>query len=151
MNELEKKEAFVTCPYCLKSKQFTSNQYLSNHIKYKHPRKDSIEIEKNVSKPTLLVLHPKPKAYSGANIPHNRNRVPVKTFERTGGSSKRQSYTLRFKLKALQDLEEAVRDKEITGKYKSVAENNSISKLMVCKWLRQMQHLEQEEDCGVII
>ena len=64
VNELEKKETFVTCPYCLESisKQFTSNQYLNNHIKYKHPRKDTIEIEKNVSKPTLLVLHPKPKA-----------------------------------------------------------------------------------------
>ena len=82
VNELEKKETFVTCPYCLEIKQFTSNQYLNNHIKYKHPRKDTIEIEKNVSKPALLVLHPKPKVSLGDNIPHSRSRVQVKTYKK---------------------------------------------------------------------
>ena len=146
LNEFEKKETFVACPFCLESKQFTSNQYLNNHIKYKHPRKDTKEIEKNVSKPTLLVLHPKPKASLSDNIPHNRSRVPAKTFKRPGGSSKRQSYTLKFKLKVLQDLDEAVRDKEVKDKYKSVAEKYGISKSMVCKWLKQKQELKQEAD-----
>ena len=49
-------------------------------------------------------------------------------------------------MKVLQDLDEAVRDKEVKDKYKSVAEKHGISKFMVCKWLKQKQELKQEAD-----
>ena len=164
-----KKQTDVTCPYCLDSKSFASQKYLNNHITYKHPGNKTIEIksdkklQKGLGEQTTDQQAEKgncisnitqqkqntetTQAIAAISIPqHNlknshETSVTERSRPRARVASSRQSYTLHFKLKVLQELDSASKDRNVKDKYKEVAQKNKISKSMVWKWKKQEHNL----------
>eukprot|EP00794_Sanderia_malayensis_P013638 gene13638-15064_t len=128
----------VYCPHCAPGSKscggFTSIQYLNHHITYKHPTCDLVPKQKDndasqtndITDKMNTNMELNASFTQQASIPsceqENEAAMTIEAPRRTERAVRRKSYTLHFKLKVIDELQNFVKSKNFSDKYKYIAE-----------------------------
>ena len=144
----------LKCNICEKS--FTGEQYLNIHVRLKHEIQSAAaagNTHRSLSQGPSGVL----QTDSLENL-DNRQSESDKEFningqsgqgqrpqqqEKRRGSAKRNSYTLDFKIKTLNRLDQ-IKTKGKVGKFLAVAKERGVSKSLVIKWNKERDRLQEQ-------
>ncbi|XP_028404065.1 tigger transposable element-derived protein 2-like [Dendronephthya gigantea] len=144
----------LKCNICEKS--FTGEQYLNIHVRLKHEIQSAAaagNTHRSLSQGPSGVL----QTDSLENL-DNRQSESDKEFningqsgqgqrpqqqEKRRGSAKRNSYTLDFKIKTLNRLDQ-IKTKGKVGKFLAVAKERGVSKSLVIKWNKEKDRLQEQ-------
>ena len=125
----------VKCHHCNES--FAGQKYLNSHVRFKHADKSSLQEKpsEEIPQPPIPTLN-----VNGSEVSHEEDEVLVlesnpidtKKPENRHGQSKRKSYTVEFKVKTLELLDNYT-ELKIRNKWVKVAEKRGVSKCLVVK------------------